>query len=367
MMLARMRAVVVVLLIVAAVGGLPGVAPSANAEPRNVTVAVYDLTPFVMTRAHTRAGFTVDLLDQIAKRNGWSLTYVDGGGSVRGLLDAVSKGRVDLAATNISITADREKYLDFSQPILTAGLQIVVPAGTTERTQPGLVDFLRLLFSKTMLFWLLAAVILTIVPAHLIWLLERRDSQAVVSKKYFPGIFQSFEWGLGMLSNAPVNEPHRWLTRTLSVLWMFVAIAFVAYFTAILTSNLTVEKINSKVSAPADLIGKRVCAVANTTSSTALNKLGVEFTAVPNIEDCYPGLRKGSFDAIVDDAPVLEYWVTHDGAGFAELAGPVFKEEDYGAAFPLGSKLRKEFDQALLSMQEDGDYGLLKQKWFSNR
>lgn len=242
-----------------------------------------------------------------------------------------------------------------------------MPAGTTERTQPGLVDFLRLLFSKTMLFWLLAAVILTIVPAHLIWLLERRDSQAVVSKKYFPGIFQSFEWGLGMLSNAPVNEPHRWLTRTLSVLWMFVAIAFVAYFTAILTSNLTVEKINSKVSAPADLIGKRVCAVANTTSSTALNKLGVEFTAVPNIEDCYPGLRKGSFDAIVDDAPVLEYWVTHDGAGFAELAGPVFKEEDYGAAFPLGSKLRKEFDQALLSMQEDGDYGLLKQKWFSNR
>ena len=113
------------------------------------------------------------------------------------------QGRVDLAATNISITADREKYLDFSQPILTAGLQIVVPAGTTERTQPGLVDFLRLLFSKTMLFWLLAAVILTIVPAHLIWLLERRDSQAVVSKKYFPGIFQSFEWGLGMLSNAP--------------------------------------------------------------------------------------------------------------------------------------------------------------------
>ena len=70
MLLARMRAVVVVLLIVAAVGGLPGVAPAANAEPRKVTVAVYDLTPFVMTRAHTRAGFTVDLLDQIAKRNG---------------------------------------------------------------------------------------------------------------------------------------------------------------------------------------------------------------------------------------------------------------------------------------------------------
>ena len=364
MMLARARALVVVMWIVAAVGGLPGLAPSANAEPRTVTVAVYDLTPFVMTRENVKAGFTIDLIDQIAKRAGWSLNYLEGG-NVEGLLNAVSQGQADMAATNLSITADREKYLDFSQPILTAGLQIVVPAGTTERTQPGLVDFLRILFSKTMFFWFSAAVILTIVPAHIIWLLERRDSEAAVSKKYFPGIFQSFEWGLGMLSTAPVDEPHRWVTRTLSVLWMFVSIAFVAYFTAILTSNLTVEKINSQITAPGDLVGKKVCTVANTTSSTALNKLGVPFTGVPAAEDCYPGLRTGSFDAIVNDAPVLEYWVAHDGAGIGELAGPVFKEEDYGAAFPLGSKLAKEFDQALLSMQEDGEYALLKRKWFS--
>lgn len=365
MMLARTRAVVIVVWILAAIGGLPGLVPSANAEPRTVTVAVYDLTPFVMKHGDVRSGFTIDLLDQIAKRTGWTLEYVEGG-SVQGLLNAVSQGRADMAATNISITADREKYLDFSQPILTAGLQIVVPAGTTERTQPGLVDFLKILFSKTMLFWFSAAVILTIVPAHIIWLLERRDPEAAVSKKYFPGIFQSFEWGLGMLSTAPVNEPHRWLTRTLSVLWMFVSIAFIAYFTAILTSNLTVEKINSQIAAPGDLVGKKVCAVADTTSSTALTKLGVEFTGVPDAADCYPGLRKGTFDAIVNDAPVLEYWVNHDGAGFGALAGPVFKEEDYGAAFPLGSKLRKEFDQALLSMQDDGEYTLLKRKWFNN-
>ena len=92
--------------------------------------------------------------------------------------------------------------------------------------------------------------------------------------------------------------------------------------------HLTVEKINSMISSPGDLVGKRVCSVANTTSSTALTKLGVEFSGMPFAEDCFPGLKKGRFDAIVNDAPVLQYWVAHDGAGIGELAGPVFKEED---------------------------------------
>jgi ABC-type amino acid transport substrate-binding protein len=42
----------------------------------------------------------------------------------------------------------------------------------------------------------------------------------------------------------------------------------------------------------------------------------------------------------------------------------VFKDEDYGLVFPAGSQLREAADSALLSMQEDGQYELLKKKWF---
>ena len=51
--------------------------------------------------------------------------------------------------------------------------------------------------------------------------------------------------------------------------------------------------------------------------------------------------------------------------GFAELAGPVFKEGLQGRLSP--GQQAEGVRPALLSMQEDGDYGLLKQKWFSNR
>ena len=365
-MLLRARALAMVATLVTLIGIAPhlhsGMTPTAHAAPRTITVATYDIEPFVMTRGTVKSGFTVDLLDAIAKRTGWTYDYVEGQ-TVQGLLSAVKDRRVDAAAAAISITSDRAEVLDFSQPILNAGLQIVIPATSMERSQPGLTNFLGLLFSRTMLVWLLAALALTVIPAHIIWLLERRHRDSMVSRSYFPGIFQAFGWGLGMLAAAPDDAPRHWQTRALGVLWAFVSIIFVAYYTATLTANLTVAKFDAQIRTPADLVGKQVCTVTGTTSTTYLQGIGVDFAGVPAISDCYDRLKSGGADAIVFDAPILQHFVAHDGAGFASVAGPVFAHEDYGVAFPLGSDLRKQFDDALLSIREEGDFDLIKEKW----
>lgn len=355
------------MVVVSGIGVLPSVAPVAHAAPVNVTVAVYDLEPFVFTNGGYRSGFTIDLLDEIAKRTDWTLNYVGvDDQSSPGLLKAVSSGRADAAACAISVTAERAKIVDFSQPMMSAGLQILVPADTTERSQPGLIDFLKLLFSKTMLVWLFAALVLTILPAHIIWFLERRDANTSVSKSYFPGIFQAFEWGLGMMAAAPVDEPRRWLTRTVSVLWTFVSLIFVAYYTAILTANLTVEKFDAQIRSPEDLVGKKACTVTNTTTASYLASIGVQFTGLPTISDCFSGMTDRKFDAVVFDAPILQYYLSERRAGESRLVGPVFKPRDYGIAFPIGSSLRKQVDDALLSIREDGTFDRIEQKWFGD-
>ena len=364
-MVARLRAVMIVALLLAAIGALPGLISPAWAQTRAVIVATHDMTPFVDTDKAIKSGFAIDILDQIAKRQGWDITYLDVGG-VSDQLKAVADGRADAAAGAVSITADRAQTFDFSQPTLNAGLQIAVPAGATERTSPGLVDFLKLLFSKSILVWLGAALLLTVIPAHIIWLVERRHSDAMVSKSYFPGVFQAFGWGLGMLAAAPDDAPRHWMSRAMAVVWAFVSIIFVAYYTATLTANLTVEKFDNQISSPSHLFGKRVCTVERTTSATYLRTLGVKSDDEPSIELCFNGIRDHKFDAVVYDAPVLRYHVANDGAGVMELAGPVFQTEDYGIAFKNGSDLRKQADDALLSMREDGTYELIKQKWFGS-
>jgi polar amino acid transport system substrate-binding protein len=365
MMIARLRSVLCVVLLIAVIGGLPGLAVPADAAPRTVTVATRELTPFVMNQDGIRTGFTIDLLDDIAKHTGWTFDYVTVN-NVQELLNSVAQGRADIGASAVSITADRAKKFDFSQPILNAGLQIIAPVGNTERAQPGLGDFLKLLFSKTMAVWLWAALVLTILPAHVIWLMERGDPESMVAKSYFPGIFQAFGWGLGMLAAAPFDPPRQWPIRIMTVLWTFVAIIFAAYYTAILTTNLTVAKLSSQIKSPSDLVGKKVCTVAGTTSAPALTKLGVEFTGASGIDECFAGFENGTFEAVVYDAPVLQYYVAHRGAGIAEVAGPIFKTEDYGVVFPVGSELRRQFDDALLAVQEDGEFDRLKQKWFGS-
>ena len=364
-MVTRLRALAVVVLLVGLLGGWPGAGAPAGAAPtpRPVRVATHDVEPFVITHDNVRTGFTIDILEEIAKHEGWSIDYVDTD-NVAGQLKALADGRADAAAAAISITADRARDFDFSQPILAGGLQIMVPAVSTGRTSPGLRDFLRLLFSKAVLIWLSAAALLAVLPAHIVWWTERHHPDSPMSKKYFPGIFQAFAYGLGMLAAQPDEFPRHWANRLLGILLAFVSIVFVAYYTATLTANLTVEKINSQISSPSDLVGKRVCTVDGTTAAGFLKDQSIGFTGVPAIADCYRGIKSDTVDAVVFDAPVLAYYVANDDATDAALVGTVFQNEGYGIAFRNGSDLRKQADEALLKMQADGDYAMIKQKWF---
>ncbi|CAN5777398.1 hypothetical protein BH10ACT9_BH10ACT9_14030 [soil metagenome] len=145
-----------------------------------------------------------------------------------------------------------------------------------------------------------------------------------------------------------------------------MSVIFVAFYTANLTAALTVAKLEAAIHGPADLYGKAVATVANTTSSTYLRRMGIPAAELANIEDCYQRLRENTVDAVVFDAPVLHHFVAHQGSGVAVLAGPIFQEGDYGLVFPLGSELRKPVDQALLTLREEGTYNTIYERWFGD-
>ncbi len=363
----RLRACMAVIMIVAAFAGLP----AAGAAPRDVTVSVRAIAPFVMVKDNLRSGFTIELWEEIAKRQGWSTRYIDAP-NVTAQLKDVAEGRADVAAGAISITTERRQKFDFSQPIFNAGLQILVRQEATAPSPPGLSSFLPLLFSKAMFAWLLAGLIISIIPAHIFWLIERRrkdededdEEASVISRSYFPGIFQSFAWGLGFLGFMPDTFPHRSVGRMLGVLWGFVSVIFVSYFTATLTTSLTVNTYSSQITGPSDLAGRKVATVTGTTAATHLKDLGVDAQGLATIDECYTALRDGKVEAVVFDAPVLRYYAVGAGAGSVQLTGPIFNAEDYGLAFEQDSELRNAADESLLAIRQDGTYDLIKRKWF---
>jgi polar amino acid transport system substrate-binding protein len=347
---------------------LSAAAPVVLAEvpPRTVRVATRVIPPMVIDDRGRLTGFSVDLWNGIATKLKLATEYKIAP-DVGALLEDVRSGQADLGISAISITAERDRQFDFSQPMLEAGLQILVRGGGTAPSNP-LLEFLRLLTSPTIAVWLGIALLLIIVPAHIVWLVERRHEQGIIpDRRYFPGIFHAMWWAGATLATQAEQMPRHWIARVLAILWMFVGVVFVAYYTAQLTASLTVQQIRGAIGGPDDLPGKRVATTRNSTAAAYLRSRKVDLVEVEQIDAAYQALLGKEVDAVVFDAPELSYYAGHDGKGKVQLVGAVFRKENFGIVFPIDSPLRKEVDRALLDLREDGTYQRLEDTWFGGQ
>ncbi|MGE0629969.1 MAG: transporter substrate-binding domain-containing protein, partial [Hyphomicrobiaceae bacterium] len=280
----------------------------------------------------------------------------------------VRDGKAELGVAAISITSAREEEFEFSQPIMNAGLQILVAGkGRDAETHP-LTDLMRLLFSATTLAWLGLAMLLVLIPAHLVFFLERNHKQGIIpTRSYFPGIFFALYWAAGTLATQADHAPRHWISRVIALLWMFVGIVFVALYTAQLTANLTVQQIAGEINGPRDLPGKQVATTRGSTAAAAVRELGANVHEVTAIADAYKLLTDKKVDAVVFDAPVLLYYAANEGKGRVQTVGAPFRKEDYGIIFPQGHRLRPKVNVVLLALREEGTYQRLYDKWFATR
>jgi polar amino acid transport system substrate-binding protein len=158
--------------------------------------------------------------------------------------------------------------------------------------------------------------------------------------------------------------PRNALARLVAVVWMFASVVFIAYFTASVTSSLTLQQLRGDINGPEDLPGKRVASVQGSTSAEYLRQRHVDVKAFSRVEDAFDALRQDQADAVVYDAPILLYYASHEGSGKVQPVGSIFRKENYGIVFPADSPYRKPINEALLQIKEDGTYDRLYKKWF---
>ena len=78
-------------------------------------------------------------------------------------------------------------------------------------------------------------------------------------------------------------------------------------------------------------------------------------------------LIRGKVQAIVFDAPTLQYMLATSGRSDLQIVGPVFRPEMFGIAVAIGSPLRKKINEALLEIYKDGTYEEIYGRWFAPR
>ena len=328
---------------------------------QTLTVTTVTRPPFSYVENEVETGFSMELLDALAESLNWTYT-IERVEAFSDMLDAVQDGSADLAIANISITASRETQMDFSQPIFEAGLQIMVPSDAAR--QPSL---LQALLSRELFIAIGLAFAILLGGGMLMWIFERR-SQPYFDRKLDEAWFPSFWWALNLVVNGGFEErmPRTPFGRVLGVVLVVSSLFIVSVFTARITSVMTVDAISGNVNSVNDLYGKQVGTINGSTAANFLDRREIEFVGFDGLDSMIAAFESSELDAVVFDAPILSYYASHEGRRIATVTGGVFLRENYGIAFPTGSPLVEDVNQALLALREDGTYDEIFRNWFGS-
>jgi polar amino acid transport system substrate-binding protein len=336
--------------------------PSDNqVQADHLRVAISPVSPFAFHKGEEWTGFSIDLWDAMAKRLGVSYEWVEVKSRAE-QLQAIQRGDADIAMAAVPQTPDAEQMYDFSVPYLDSGLQIMV---NTQQNHSWL-DSLRSLPYGTLLRFFVAVLVIVFVLAHVLLFEERRNNPDF-PKGYFRGLSEAL-WGVMLIiatgEHGDRDAPNIVKRLIVASMWL-LGIILVAQFTATVTSSLTVQELQSTIQGPGDLPGKTIATVPGSLAATYLTELGLPYTEIPSAGEGLDKLFRGQVQAIVFEAPTLQYLAAKRGKGALQIAGPIFRPQKYGIAMATGSPLRKQINEVLLKMYDDGAYEDIHSKYFS--
>ncbi len=323
-------------------------------------IVTKEIEPFVIKDEGRLSGFSIDLWKEIALLTGIQYEFVEVD-SVNEQLDAVKASEADAAIAAISMTPEREEELDFSYPYYLAGLQVM----TTGKHISTLTSLLSFIFSSRFFLALAALFVILMIVGHITWLVERNNNPDF-PHGYMKGIWEGIWWAAATVTTVGYGDKtvrDKW-GRLIGIFWMFAGLFLIANFTAFVTAEATVTHMRTSISGIEDLHGKKVVTVSGTTSAEYLKEKRIVFRGVERIEEAYDLLASEEAEAIVYDAPILQYYAATAGNSSLQLVGAPFNAEFYGIALPPNSPYKEQINMALLEIIENGTFEEIATKWY---
>ncbi|MDN4074099.1 transporter substrate-binding domain-containing protein [Fictibacillus terranigra] len=122
--------VLILSLLLAACGG--GKEDAKNKEYKVGVDTTYP--PFEFEENGKQKGIDIDLITEIAKKEGFKIKLEPM--DFKGIIPALQANELDIAIAGMSITEERKKVVDFSDPYFKAGLTLVVAKNNNNITTP---------------------------------------------------------------------------------------------------------------------------------------------------------------------------------------------------------------------------------------
>lgn len=320
-------------------------ANSAASSQRELVVGTKETPPFAMKDTDGNwSGISIDLWRRIAGELHLRYRFAEEP-QVQGLIDGVASGKFDIAVAALTVTAARERVVDFTEPFYATGLGIAVRTGGAASWVP----VIRTMTSFGFVQAVVALVGLALLTGLVVWLIERRHNEHFgggLAKGVSAGVW----WSTVAMTQRSTGDvgPQTILGRVVAMVWMIASIITIAVFTASVTSVLTIRHLQGEVHDVSDLASVRVGAVAGTSTEDTLTHLRITYRTFATPQDGLKALRSRTIDAFVYDKPLLAWLIRQSFSSSIELLDKTFDVQDYAFALPSGSPLRKSVNVAVL-------------------
>ena len=320
-----------------------------------LTVGVTELPPYAMRMEDGEwHGLGIELWRQAANRMNISFEWREFE-RTKQITQALERGEID-ATCMLPVTETNETILDLSHAYHRTGLDIAVAL-----TSRGVrwFDYLRHVSYSEVGAVIGLFVLVSLITGSIIWLLEKRANPEMFGRHPGSGIGNGLWWALVTMTTVGYGDkaPKTFGGRMVAVAWMFLSVSFIAGYTAIITSSMTVSELSGRIRDPGDLPHVRVGALSRSETLDILVSKGIFPMPFDDLPAGLQAVADRRIDAFVDNEAQLAYLVGNHFPGQLIVLGKTFEHYYVGMGLPSGSPLREPLNRAIakLILEEEWD------------
>ncbi|XKL65848.1 hypothetical protein PGB90_009268 [Kerria lacca] len=328
-----------------------------------------------------------------------------------GMIGELIRLEADMAIAPLTITAERERVVDFSKPFASLGISIMLKKPVKQ--VPNVFSFLEPLSREV---WL--CVIFSFIAVSVVLFIVSRFSSSewhIITphdQQYYrlyqhrypevagPGhgnptpnptilindfsILNCFWFTVGALLQQGCNLTPRSLSgRIVSTVWWLFALFLFASYTANMAAYFTVERMSSSINSVEDLVAQSEIEYGTVKDGSTWNFFkksqiplykkmwelmnSKKHVLVRNYDEGIQKVRnsKGKYALLIDS--LKNEYVNQKQPCDTMKIGRNLHNEGYGIAIPIGSSLKEAINDAVLSLIEEGELAKIENRWWSDQ
>ena len=373
-------------------------------ENQTVRVVVIEEKPFIMSKVSSDLkvvyeGYCIDLLRKLKEKLKFDYEiYVVPDGNFgasdpmskewNGMVRELLEGRADMAVASFTISSERQKFIDFTQPYMDLGLTVLVKTVTED------VDYFTFFKPFRYDLWL-AIGVSTLVVGAVVWFFStfspfgfygrcvqiahhkvpREHLKRRYTLRFTNSLWSSVVYYVGQSADSlhPVSASGR---ITVGVYW-FALLIILSTYTANLAAFLTIRRFTSPIRSVEDLARQNDIAYGTVENSqpqaffeissipsfvTMWQYMKYHHTLLKNSADGVRRVKEGGF-AFIWDSVVLEHIIHSEECGTLTTVSKLFGKIGYGIGLPKDSPYTKQLSNAILELRSKGYMEMIERKW----